>query len=83
MTIKCCKDCVPPKRYPGCGSNCSEYQAEKDAKRKEREWLKEENKSTALFKNSFNDLSGGILMASSSDGLHRYSKNKGQNVSLC
>lgn len=29
MGIKCCKDCVPPKRYPGCHSTCSEYLSEK------------------------------------------------------
>lgn len=27
--IKCCKDCVPPKRYPGCGANCKEYKEAK------------------------------------------------------
>lgn len=29
MAIKCCKDCVPPKRYPGCHSHCPEYIEEK------------------------------------------------------
>lgn len=28
MMIRCCKNCVPPKRYPGCGAKCPEYQAE-------------------------------------------------------
>lgn len=23
--INCCKGCVPPKRYPGCGAKCAEY----------------------------------------------------------
>ena len=23
--IKCCKDCVPPKRHIGCHSSCKEY----------------------------------------------------------
>lgn len=27
--IHCCKDCVPPKRYPGCGAKCEEYIKEK------------------------------------------------------
>ena len=27
--INCCKDCKPPKRYPGCGANCKEYKDEK------------------------------------------------------
>lgn len=29
--IKCCKNCVPPKRYPGCGAKCEAYIAEKKA----------------------------------------------------
>lgn len=29
MSIKCCKGCTPPKRYPGCHSHCPEYIAEK------------------------------------------------------
>ena len=29
MAIKCCKDCVSPKRYPGCHSHCPEYIEEK------------------------------------------------------
>lgn len=41
--IECCKDCKPPKRYPGCGSHCKEYKEEKaqylaNVKR-EREYL--------------------------------------------
>lgn len=28
-TIECCKDCKPPKRYPGCGDHCKEYKEEK------------------------------------------------------
>ena len=29
MAIKCCKDCVPPTRYPGCHAKCEQYKAEK------------------------------------------------------
>ena len=29
MKIKCCKDCVAPKRYPGCHGICPEYIYEK------------------------------------------------------
>lgn len=29
MIIKCCKDCIPPKRHLGCHSNCPEYLKEK------------------------------------------------------
>ena len=29
MTITCCKECVPPKRYPGCHGSCEEYIAQR------------------------------------------------------
>lgn len=29
--ILCCKDCVPPKRYPGCHSKCEVYIRERKA----------------------------------------------------
>lgn len=42
-SIKCCKDCKPPKRYPGCGDHCPEYKKEKAKyladKQKEKEYL--------------------------------------------
>lgn len=25
MAITCCKECVAPKRYPGCHGSCVEY----------------------------------------------------------
>lgn len=41
--IKCCYGCVAPKRYPGCGDHCKEYQEEKAKlkadKDREREYL--------------------------------------------
>lgn len=38
LRINCCRDCVPPKRHPGCHSACEEYikakeQYEKDKKK--------------------------------------------------
>lgn len=42
--IDCCNGCVPPKRYPGCGGHCPEYQKQKAKlkadKQREREYLK-------------------------------------------
>lgn len=35
MKISCCRNCVPPKRKPGCHDHCEEYQREK-AERTER-----------------------------------------------
>ena len=29
MAIKCCKNCVPPTRYPGCHGTCQRYLEEK------------------------------------------------------
>ena len=29
MAIICCKDCVAPKRHPGCHGHCEEYVAER------------------------------------------------------
>jgi hypothetical protein len=29
MNIKCCRDCKPPERHPGCGDVCRLYQIEK------------------------------------------------------
>lgn len=34
MRIRCCYECVPPKRHPGCHATCEEYlkqKAEHDA----------------------------------------------------
>lgn len=28
--ISSCKDCVPPKRHPGCHDHCEAYQAERE-----------------------------------------------------
>lgn len=42
MKIKCCKDCVAPKRYPGCHSVCPEYIHEKELWEKERNAIRDE-----------------------------------------
>lgn len=36
MAIKCCFDCVAPKRNPGCHGHCPEYIAEKEQHDKEK-----------------------------------------------
>ncbi len=38
MSIKCCKDCVPPQRHVGCHSTCKEYLEEKAEFEKLKEW---------------------------------------------
>ena len=42
MKIKCCKDCIAPKRYPGCHSVCPEYTHEKELWEKERNAIRDE-----------------------------------------
>mgnify|MGYP003290386388 CR=1 FL=1 len=42
-TIICCKDCKPPKRYPGCGDHCKEYKKEKIKLRIQRQREKQYN----------------------------------------
>ena len=41
--IQCCRNCVPTKRYPGCGDHCKDYKDEKAQyradKQREREYL--------------------------------------------
>ena len=39
--IKCCKGCVPPKRYTGCHQYCEEYIEQKVELEKERKAEKE------------------------------------------
>lgn len=35
--IKCCKECVAPKRHPGCHGTCEEYLAERAEYEKQKE----------------------------------------------
>lgn len=47
MAINCCKDCVAPKRYPGCHGHCPEYLEEKarydERMAAERKWKRTQN----------------------------------------
>lgn len=36
--IKCCKDCVPPKRHVRCHSKCEEYNKEWEENEKRKEY---------------------------------------------
>lgn len=44
MKIKCCKDCVAPKRYPGCHGVCPEYIHEKALWEEEKKVIREEHR---------------------------------------
>lgn len=53
MSIKCCKDCVPPTRYPGCHSECEEYIKQKKEMQMVNEKIREYNKGKHLGKYAF------------------------------
>lgn len=40
MKIKCCKDCVAPKRHPGCHGVCPEYIHEKELWEEEKKVIR-------------------------------------------
>ena len=47
VIINCCKDCKPPKRYPGCGADCDEYKKQKathiETEQRKKEYMKKTN----------------------------------------
>lgn len=45
-SIKCCRECKPPKRYPGCGAKCEEYIQEKAQLEMDRKRMREEKEKT-------------------------------------
>ena len=50
MAIHSCKDCVAPKRYPGCHGSCAEYLTEKaEHDRLKAEYDKRERISAAIY----------------------------------
>lgn len=55
MSIKCCKDCVPPIRHPGCHAKCSKYLEEK-AKLEEEKKLAKANKTVMLTNYDFDEI---------------------------
>ena len=44
MKIKSCKDCIAPKRYPGCHDVCPEYIHEKALWEEEKKAIREERR---------------------------------------
>ena len=55
MVIKCCKDCVPPTRYPGCHDKCKQYIKEKTEYEKQKQYAKA-NKTATLTNYDFNEI---------------------------
>lgn len=40
MSIKCCRNCVPPKRHIGCHGTCEQYLKEKAEYEKQKEYAR-------------------------------------------
>lgn len=55
MAIKCCKDCVPPTRHPGCHGTCEQYLKEKAEYEKQKEYAKA-HKTVMLTNYDFNEI---------------------------
>lgn len=49
-----CKDCVPPKRHPGCHDTCPIHKAEKEAY--------QEKKAEAIKRHEFENCIAGITI---------------------
>lgn len=55
MAITCCKNCVPPKRHPGCHSTCEQYLKEKTEYEKQKEYAKA-HKTVMLTNYDFDEI---------------------------
>lgn len=55
MAIRCCKDCTPPKRYPGCHAKCEQYLKEKEEYEKQKAIAKA-NKPVSLSAYDFDEI---------------------------
>mgnify|MGYP003292014112 CR=1 FL=1 len=68
MAIKCCKDCVPPKRYIGCHSICPDYIEEKA----EYDRLKAiEQKNRSIHHSIISQRIDGVTRAQKRHGSHK------------
>jgi len=57
MAIKCCKDCVPPQRSPGCHDSCKQYIAEKAEYEEQKAKIKAiKEREPNLTTHSFNEI---------------------------
>lgn len=56
MGIKCCKDCVAPKRHPGCHGTCEEYKKEKAILDTQNKKIREEKDKDRACKSQYNKI---------------------------
>lgn len=75
MKIKCCKDCVAPKRHPGCHGVCPEYLYEKALWEEEKKVIREEHRrfSESYTSNAPRECEKHLNIED--DNLHRKDKN--------
>lgn len=57
--IRCCKDCIPPKRHIGCHADCKEYIKEKAQLEEDKKKEKENNKTVSISSYDFNKIAYG------------------------
>ena len=55
MAITCCKNCVPPKRHPGCHGTCEQYLKEKAEYERQKEYAKA-HKTVMLTNYDFDEI---------------------------
>ena len=55
-TIQCCRNCVAPKRHPGCSDTCKDYKREKEQFTREKDWLKQCNEQARDIVKSCQDI---------------------------
>lgn len=60
--IWCCKDCVAPKRHPGCHDRCPEYIEQKAIHEQE---LEDRRKAKAVQNRLYNQRAEGVRKANS------------------
>ena len=53
--MKCCKDCVAPKRHLGCHATCEECAKGKEEDKAKKKWLKE-NIHPRVTNHDFNEI---------------------------
>lgn len=74
MKIKCCKDCVAPKRHPGCHGVCPEYLYEKALWEEEKKVIREDiGGSVSYTSNAPRECEKHLNIED--DNLHRKDKN--------
>ena len=75
MKIKCCKDCVAPKRHPGCHGVCPEYLYEKAhcGRKKRKSFVRNIGDSVSYTSNAPRECEKHLNIED--DNLHRKDKN--------